>query len=71
MDAALSTARHRRSPTELTEAEARVYGLVRDGQSNKEIAAQLYVSVRTVESHVASVLRKTGAPTRAKLITRG
>jgi len=71
VDAALSTARHRRSPTELTEAEARVYGLVRDGQSNKEIAAQLYVSVRTVESHVASVLRKTGAPTRAKLITRG
>ncbi|MET0956179.1 MAG: AAA family ATPase [Cryobacterium sp.] len=71
VDAALATARPRRAPSELTKAEARVHALIRDGHSNREIAAQLYVSVRTVESHVASVLRKSGAATRAKLITRG
>jgi DNA-binding CsgD family transcriptional regulator len=71
VDAALGTARHRRGPTELTAAEARVHALVQTGLSNKEIAAELYVSVRTVESHVASVLRKSGEPSRAKLITRG
>jgi DNA-binding CsgD family transcriptional regulator len=70
VDAALATARPRRGPTELTAAEARVHALVQGGYSNREIAAQLYVSVRTVESHVGSVLRKSGASSRAKLITR-
>ena len=35
-------------------------GLVADGLANKEIAARLYLSVRTVEKHVESLLRKTG-----------
>jgi DNA-binding CsgD family transcriptional regulator len=70
VDAALATARPRRGPTELTAAEARVHALVQSGLSNREIAAHLYISVRTVESHVASVLRKSGAPSRARLITR-
>ena len=55
----------------MTAAEDRVHALVRDGLSNREIAAQLYLSVRTVESHVAAILRKSGASSRAKLITRG
>jgi DNA-binding CsgD family transcriptional regulator len=70
VDAALATARPRRGPTELTAAEARVHALVQNGLSNREIAAHLYISVRTVESHVASILRKSGAPSRARLITR-
>jgi len=71
VDAALSTSRTRRAPSELTASEARVVALVREGGSNREIAAQLFVSVRTVESHVAAILRKTGASSRSRLISRG
>jgi len=56
------------SPTRLTAAESRVEALVRYGQSNREIAAALFLSVRTVESHVSSILRKTGSASRSKLI---
>jgi DNA-binding NarL/FixJ family response regulator len=54
----------------LTRAELGVLEVLQDGRSNREIAAQLFISVRTVESHVAAILRKTGAATRARLITR-
>ena len=70
VDAAMSTARKTRSTTELTTAESGVHALIRSGQSNKEIAAELFISVRTVESHVAAILRKTGAAGRSKLISR-
>jgi len=70
VDAALATTRRKKSPTDLTPAEAGVLALLREGQTNKQIAAELFVSVRTVESHVAATLRKTGAPSRSKLITR-
>jgi len=65
-----ASARKRRvvSPTQLTAAERRVEALVRHGQSNREIAAALFVSVRTVESHISAILRKTGSASRAKLI---
>ncbi len=36
--------------------------------NNPEIAAELFISVRTVESHIASLKRKLGAETRAELI---
>jgi DNA-binding CsgD family transcriptional regulator len=58
------------SPTRLTTAEGRVEVLVRHGQSNREIATALCVSVRTVESHVSAILRKTGSASRFKLIAR-
>ncbi len=51
----------------LTPREAEVLALVVAGASNKEIAAALYLSVRTVEKHVESLLRKCGARTRARL----
>jgi DNA-binding CsgD family transcriptional regulator len=37
------------------------------GRSNREIADQLVVSVRTVESHLASAYRKLGVRSRAQL----
>ena len=70
LDAAATERRRVASPTELTAAEKRVDVLVRDGQSNGEIAAALFLSVRTVESHISAILRKTGSATRSKLIAR-
>ena len=51
----------------LTEAEERVARLASEGQSNKEIAAALYVSVHTVEAHLSRVYRKMGVRSRAEL----
>jgi DNA-binding NarL/FixJ family response regulator len=67
VESALSTARPQRSTDVLTATEQRVLAVVLRGLTNKEIAAELFVSSRTVESHVAAILRKTGATSRAKL----
>jgi DNA-binding CsgD family transcriptional regulator len=52
----------------VTRREAEVLSLVAGGSSNHEIAEQLYLSVRTVESHISSLLMKTASPSRAALI---
>jgi DNA-binding CsgD family transcriptional regulator len=52
----------------LTHAQRRVAALVSEGRSNPEIAEALYVSRRTVESHIAAILRTMGVRTRAELI---
>jgi DNA-binding NarL/FixJ family response regulator len=54
----------------LTDTEQRVVQLVADGLSNPEIATELYVSRRTVESHVAAALRKLEARSRGELASR-
>ena len=51
----------------VTAREAEVLELVGERLSNKDIAARLYLSPRTVEKHVASLLLKTGAADRAAL----
>ncbi|WP_166354400.1 helix-turn-helix transcriptional regulator [Phytoactinopolyspora limicola] len=51
----------------LTRAERRVAALVAAGRRNREIAAELYVSVRTVETHLGRIYRKTGIGSRAEL----
>ena len=56
-----------RSGTELTAAEQRVADLIVTGATNREAAAELFVSVRTVETHVASIYRKLSVRTRAEL----
>jgi len=56
-----------RAGNELTAAERRVAGLVAADASNRDAAAALFVSVRTVETHVASIYRKLGVRTRAEL----
>ncbi len=43
---------------QLTEAENRIAGAVARGLSNKEIAAELEISVRTVENHISHILDK-------------
>jgi ATP/maltotriose-dependent transcriptional regulator MalT len=51
----------------LTATERRVAELVAAGTSNRDAAATLFISVRTVETHVASVYRKLGVRNRAEL----
>lgn len=55
-------------PDKLTKREAEILGLLALGYMNPEIADQLVLSVRTVETHRASIQGKTGATTRADLI---
>ena len=52
----------------LTNAEGRVVQLVGARLSNQEIAEQLFVSRRTVETHVSHALAKLGCTTRRELI---
>jgi DNA-binding CsgD family transcriptional regulator len=55
---------------ELSEAERRVARLATEGLSNKEIAARLYVSVRTVEAHLTKTYAKLGVRSRNQLASR-
>jgi DNA-binding CsgD family transcriptional regulator len=59
-----------RAGSGLTPAEQRVADLIASGATNREAAAALFVSVRTVETHVASVYRKLGVRTRVELARR-
>jgi DNA-binding CsgD family transcriptional regulator/tetratricopeptide (TPR) repeat protein len=54
----------------LTPAEQAVARLVATGHSNREAAAELYVSVKTVESHLGHIFAKLGIRSRHDLITR-
>jgi DNA-binding CsgD family transcriptional regulator len=49
----------------LTSREAEVLGLVAAGRSNREIATELFISVKTASVHVSNILGKLGAPSRA------
>ncbi len=55
---------------ELTLAESRVFDLLAHGETNPDIAHSLHLSVRTVESHVSSILRKSGEGSRLRLVAR-
>jgi DNA-binding NarL/FixJ family response regulator len=51
----------------LTDAENRVALAVSRGLSNKEIAAELEISVRTVENHISHILDKKGFSNRVEI----
>jgi DNA-binding CsgD family transcriptional regulator len=51
----------------LAKREAEVARLVADGLSNKQIGARLFISERTVDSHVRSILNKLGFNSRAQI----
>src|SRR4029450_11674059 len=55
------------APAGISAREAEVLTLVGEHRSNAEIGAQLYISVRTVETHVSSLLRKLGVRDRRAL----
>ncbi len=51
----------------LTEREREVAVLIAQGKTNREIAATLVVSLRTVETHVSTILSKLGVPSRSRI----
>jgi two-component system response regulator NreC len=55
-------------PDDLTEREVEVLRLIALGYTNAEIGKQLYLSVRTVESHRAHIQQKVRLTTRAELV---
>jgi DNA-binding CsgD family transcriptional regulator len=54
-------------PGMLAKREAEVARLVADGLSNKQIGTRLFISERTVDSHVRSILNKLGFSSRAQI----
>ncbi len=56
----------RREGEPLTPRESEVLALIDEGRSNGEIAARLYISVKTVSVHVSNILAKFGASSRSE-----
>jgi DNA-binding CsgD family transcriptional regulator/tetratricopeptide (TPR) repeat protein len=54
----------------LTPTEQQVADLVAAGHTNREVAARLFISIRTVETHLAAVYRKVGVRSRSELAAR-
>lgn len=62
------------SPARLTVRERELAGLVRTGRTNREIAATMYLSVKTVEAYLTRIYAKTDCASRLELalaITQG
>jgi two-component system response regulator NreC len=56
------------TPPELTDRELEVLRLIARGQTNREVAERLFLSVRTVETHRARLQRKLGVSRRSDLV---
>lgn len=69
--AAASTASRRGLVVGLAERELEVLRLVATGKRNKQIAAELYVTLNTVKKHVTHIFDKLGATNRTAVVDRG
>ncbi len=67
LSAAGGRRRSERASTRLTPQEARVAELARTGATAREIAQRMYLSPRTVETHLARAYRKLGVSSKAEL----
>src|SRR5829696_6195532 len=67
------TARRRNPSTldQLTPQELQIAGLVASGMTNRQIAAQLYLSPRTIDYHLRKVFSKVGLSSRTELVRMG
>ncbi|GAA3685759.1 LuxR family transcriptional regulator [Nocardioides ginsengisoli] len=66
----VNAARSQREFDDLTPQEEAVAGLVAQGRSNKEVAAELFLSVKTVQYHLTRIYAKLGVRSRAELAAR-
>jgi predicted ATPase/DNA-binding NarL/FixJ family response regulator/transcriptional regulator with XRE-family HTH domain len=66
VDEVKATYRQPALPADLTARQAEVLGLLAAGLSNKEIAAELVLSLATVERHLATIYRKLGLSGRVE-----
>jgi two-component system response regulator NreC len=66
--AADAAERRRAAEDPLSEREREVLSLLALGHTNQEIAASLYISVRTAETHRAHIMQKLGLASRADLV---
>jgi two-component system, NarL family, response regulator NreC len=60
--------RERAATDPLSDREREVLRLLAQGHTNQEIGAQLYISVRTAETHRAHIMHKLGVSTRSELV---
>src|SRR5262249_5527519 len=56
------------NPALLTERELGVLQLLKEGMQNKEIAARLFISAKTVDHHISAILFKLDANSRVKAV---
>ena len=54
----------------LTETESRIAALVAQGQTNREVAAAMFVTENTVQTHVRHIFQKLGVRSRTELAAR-
>jgi DNA-binding CsgD family transcriptional regulator len=59
--------RQAREPLPLTDREREIVMLLGEGLSNRDVAARLSLSVRTVEGHIYKAMNKTGTARRDEL----
>jgi DNA-binding NarL/FixJ family response regulator len=55
-------------PNDLTKREYEVLGHVASGKTNKEVADNLFISIKTVETHKTNILEKLGLRNTAELV---
>jgi DNA-binding CsgD family transcriptional regulator len=60
----------RRNPLGLTQREAQILALVSDGMRNSAIAKRLFLSTKTVDRHVSSILTKLGVQSRGEAVAK-
>lgn len=68
LGAKLAAEPEKNAASDLSERETDVLRLIALGHTNAEIAEQLYISVRTVETHRAHIQQKLGVSSRAELV---
>jgi PAS domain S-box-containing protein len=67
----VQAARPLEAPAPLTGQQQRILALLRDGLSNRDIAARLGIGEGTVKLHVSAILRRLGARNRTEAALRG